>query len=188
MKPPWARARAAGALALIMCAGSAHAQANIVANGGFEAGLTSWTTSGFFAQGFDFGVDSLAHTGTSAFFGGAIDGLGFLQQGIATQPGTRYDVDFWLASDGFLPNRFQVVVDGTALLDREDILLQSYGASHTSFVATGALTQLQFGFRDDSGVLHLDDVRVAAIPEPAIGVLMTAGLGALAVLRRRRRV
>ena len=32
----------------------------------------------------------------------------------------------------------------------------------------------------------LDDVRVEAIPEPAINLLMAAGLGALALLGRRR--
>jgi hypothetical protein len=172
---------------MTLCAGSVLAQSNIVANGGFESGLASWTTSSFFAQGFDYGVDNLAHSGTAAFFGGAIGGLGFLQQSVATQPGGTYDVDFWLASDGFLPNQFQVIVNGASLLNRDDILVQPYGALHTTFVATGPLTQLQFAFRDDSGLLHLDDVRVSAIPEPAVSVLMVAGLGVLAVLRRRRR-
>jgi hypothetical protein len=187
MQRPWARSTAAGALALALCAGPALGQVNVVANGGFESGLASWTTSGFVLLGFDFGVDNFAHSGTAAFFGGAIDGLGFLQQSVATQPGTPYDVDFWLASDGFLPNRFQVIVDGNVVLDREDILLQPYGAVHTSFVATGALTQLGFGFRNDSGLLHFDDVRVAAIPEPSTIALMGAGLGVVAFLRRRRR-
>jgi hypothetical protein len=37
---------------------------NIVVNGGFESGLAGWSTSGFQIQGFDFGIDSFAHTGT----------------------------------------------------------------------------------------------------------------------------
>ena len=186
MRRPWAGAQAAGVLTLSLVAGPALGQANILANGGFESGLASWTTSSFFAQGFDYGIDSIAHSGTSAFFGGAIGELGFLRQTVATQAGVRYDVDFWLASDGFLPNQFRVTVDGVALLNVDDILVQPYAAGHTSFVATGAASVLQFGFRNDSGLLHLDDVRVAAIPEPAINLLMAAGLGALALLRRRR--
>jgi hypothetical protein len=186
MRRPWTGAQAAGVLTLSLVAGPALGQANILANGGFESGLASWTTSSFFAQGFDFGIDSAAHSGTSAFFGGAIGELGFLRQTVATQAGVRYDVDFWLASDGFLPNQLQVAVNGAPLLTLEDILVQSYAASHTSFVATSGSSVLQFGFRNDSGLLHLDDVRVAAIPEPAINLLMAAGLGALALLRRRR--
>jgi len=186
MKRPWAGAQAAGILTLTLCAGPALAQANIVVNGGFESGLASWTTASFFAQGFDYGIDNTAHSGTSAFFGGAIGELGFLRQTVATQAGVRYDVDFWLASDGFLPNQFQVAVNGVPLLNLDDIVVQPYSAGHASFVATSGSSTLQFGFRNDSGLLHLDDVRVAAIPEPAINLLMAAGLGALALLRRRR--
>jgi len=186
MKRPWAGAQAAGILTLTLCAGPALAQANIVVNGGFESGLASWTTASFFAQGFDYGIANTAHSGTSAFFGGAIGELGFLRQTVATQAGVRYDVDFWLASDGFLPNQFQVAVNGVPLLNLDDIVVQPYSAGHASFVATSGPSALQFGFRNDSGLLHLDDVRVAAIPEPAINLLMAAGLGALALLRRRR--
>jgi len=96
-----------------------------------------------------------------------------------------YNVDFWLASDGFLPNQLRVVLNGETILSRDDILLQPYAAYHTTFVASGALSQLQFGFRNDSGLLHLDDVSVAAIPEPEIGLMMAIGLGALALARCR---
>jgi hypothetical protein len=184
---PWKAAQVAGALAFSLWTGSALAQANIVVNGGFESGLASWSTAGFFAQGFDFGVDNAAHSGSNAFYGGAIDGLGFLSQSLPTNVGATYDVNFWLASDGFLPNQLRVVVNGQTVLSRDDLLLQPYGAFHTSFIATGASSQLQFGFRNDSGLLHLDDVAVAVIPEPDISLLMAVGLGALAVAQRRRR-
>ncbi|MEO6744525.1 MAG: hypothetical protein ABIS28_15620 [Caldimonas sp.] len=186
MRRPWIGAHAAGILTLSLVAGPALGQANILANGGFESGLASWTTASFFAQGFDYGIDNVAHSGSSAFYGGAIGELGLLRQTVATQVGVRYDVDFWLASDGFLPNQLQVAVDGVPLLALDDILVQPYAARHASFVATGGSSVLQFGFRNDSGLLHLDDVRVAAIPEPAINLLMAAGLGALALLGRRR--
>ncbi len=184
MKLLWA-ARAAGAIALSLCAATAHAQANVVVNGSFESGLASWTTNGFLLQGFDFGIDNAAQSGSNAFYGGAIESLGFLNQTFATQAGQAYNVDFWLASDGFLPNRLQVLANGQVLLDLEDILIQPYGARHTVFTAIGPTTQLQFGFRSDSGLLHLDNVAVTAVPEPEMVVLLALGLGALAARRRQ---
>ena len=186
MKLNWATVKMAGVLAFSACAGAANAQVNVLVNGGFETGLASWTTSGFTLQGYDYGIDQAAHSGSNAFYGGAIGGLGFLSQSFASVAGQMYGIDLWLSSDGFLPNQFQVLVNGQTLLNREDILIQPYGLLHTSFVATGAMTQLQFAFRNDSGSLHLDDVNVAAIPEPTTTALMAAGLGALAFLRRRR--
>jgi hypothetical protein len=177
--------KAAGALALTLCAASAHSQASVIVNGSFESGLASWSTSGFTLQGYDYGIDNAAQSGTSAFYGGAIEGLGFLSQSFASVAGQRYDIDFWLASDGFLPNQFQVLASGQVLLDLQDILIQPYGAMHTAFTATGASTQLQFGFRNDSGALHLDNVTVAAIPEPTTLVLLAIGLGGLAIRRRQ---
>jgi hypothetical protein len=187
MARTWKKGAQVAALALSLCSGSVLAQANIVVNGSFESGLASWSTSNFLLQGFDFGIDSAAHSGSNAFFGGAIEGLGFLSQSLATTAGNTYNVDFWLASDGFLPNQLRVVVNGQAILSRDDILLQPYAAYHTTFVANGAVSQLQFGFRNDSGVLHLDDVAVAAIPEPEISLMMAIGLGAVAFARRRLR-
>jgi len=86
-----------------------------------------------------------------------------------------------------LTNQFRVVVNGQTILSRDDILLQPYAAYHTTFMANGAVSQLQFGFRNDSGVLHLDDVSVAVVPEPEISLMMAIGLGALAFARRRIR-
>ena len=177
--------KAVGAIALSVWAAAANAQANLVVNGSFESGLASWTTNGFLLQGFDFGIDNAAQSGNNAFYGGAIQSLGFLNQTFATQAGQTYNVDFWLASDGFLPNRFQVLANGQLLLDLEDILIQPYGARHTAFTAIGPTTQLQFGFRSDSGLLHLDNVAVAAVPEPEMVVLLAIGLGALAARRRQ---
>jgi flagellin len=185
MARTWKGAQAA-ALALSLCTGSVLAQANIVVNGSFEAGLASWSESNFLLQGFDFGIDSAAHSGSNAFFGGAVESLGFLSQSLATIAGNTYDVDFWLASDGFLPNQLQVAINGQTVLSRDDILLQPYAAYHTTFVASSAVSQLQFGLRNDSGLLHLDDVSVAAVPEPEISLMMALGLGALAFARRRR--
>lgn len=177
-------ATAVGAITLVLGA-AAHSQTNLLVNGGFETGLASWTTTGFALQGYDYGIDDDAHSGASAFYGGAIDGLGFLRQSITSVTGQAYSVDFWLASDGYLPNHFQVLANGEALLDAEDVLLQPYSAMHVSFTASSTSTQLAFGFRNDSGALHLDSVTVTAVPEPTTGVLLAIGLCAISVGRRR---
>ena len=184
MTPRSAVAKAAGSTALLLFAATAHAQVNVIANGSFELGLASWSTSGFMLQGFDFGIDGAAQSGTSAFYGGAIESIGFLNQTFASSAGAVYNIDFWLASDGFLPNQFQVLANGQTLVNMQDVLIQPYRAVHTTFTATGSSTQLQFGFRNDSGILHLDNVSVTAVPEPTTWLLVAAGLGALVVRRR----
>ncbi|MDB6001061.1 MAG: hypothetical protein JWP52_2760 [Rhizobacter sp.] len=178
------------ALALGLLAGTAHAADNIVANGGFESGLASWTPSGFLLEGYDYGVGDIARSGTSAFYGGGVTDPGFLSQVLTTEVGTRYDVQLWLYSDGFLPNSFQVRAGGALLLNVDDDMQQQFGLLTTSFVATSMQTTLQFALRNDAGFLRVDDVSVsamaAAVPEPQTYALMALGLGALALIRRRR--
>jgi hypothetical protein len=98
----------------------------------------------------------------------------------------RYDVDFWLASDASCRTSCRSPSTASRSSRSTTSWCSRYAARHASFVATSGSSVLQFGFRNDSGLLHLDDVRVAAIPEPAINLLMAAGLGALALLSRRR--
>jgi hypothetical protein len=164
---------------------------NLVANGSFESGLAGWATSGFQLQGFDFGIDATAaHTGTNSFQGGAIESLGLLSQNLVTVAGTAYNIGLWLASDGFFENRFQVLWDGQVVYDRSNLFPQGFTEVLIDPVATGASTTLAFGFRDDSGFLHVDDISVravAAIPEPSEVALIAAGLGVLGCMRRRRR-
>src|SRR6266550_8536458 len=73
---------------------------NLVTNGSFEntsliAG-SGWTVSGaFFSEGFDYFIDTSpadAQSGTHSFAGGAIGGLGFISQNIATVVGGRYNI------------------------------------------------------------------------------------------------
>jgi PEP-CTERM motif-containing protein len=159
---------------------------NLVTNGSFESNLTGWTASGFASLGFDYGIDTAsAHTGSKSFQGGAIDSLGLLTQTLATVPGTSYNVDLWLASDGFFENELQVLWNGAIVFDRKDLFPQGFTQIVIDPLATGTTTTLAFGFRDDSGFLHIDDVSVravSAVPEPSSVALL--GLGLVTIARR----
>lgn len=165
--------------------GAAQAADNILVNGSFESGLASWTTSGFILEGYDYGVGDIAHSGSSAFYGGGIGAVAYLNQSVMTSVGQTYDVSFWLYSDGYLPNRLQVLADGAVRYDLEDVKLQDFTRVTTTFTATQTLTQLQFALRNDAGALRLDSIAVTAVPEPGTWALMAIGIGALALVRRR---
>jgi len=158
---------------------------NLVNNGGFESGLTGWTPSNFILQGFDYGIDGIAHSGANAFFGGAVGDLGFLSQSITTVPGTSYVLTFWTQSSGFFENEFQASINGSVRLDETDVPIGGYMRQTLVFEATGASTSLQFGFRDDGFAFHLDDVSVS-IPEPASLALLALGLAGVGFVRRRQ--
>jgi len=193
MKPAIVAALAAalGAVSGPVSAGPADSEIgpNLVVNGGFESGLAGWSASGFQSLGYDYGVDpSFAHGGSNSFQGGAIEAIGLLSQTLPTVAGTSYNIDLWLASDGFFENRFQVLWNGTVVFDRTNLFPQGFTQIVIDPVATGATTTLSFGFRDDSGLLHVDDISaraVAAIPEPSELALVALGLAVLAGRVRR---
>jgi hypothetical protein len=163
---------------------------NLVTNGSFESNLTGWSPSGFVALDYDYRLDStFAHTGSRSFAGGAIDSLGLLSQTLATTPGTSYNIDFWLASDGFFENELQVLWNGIVVFDRKNLFPQDFTQVVIDPLATGPTSTLAFGFRDDSGLLHIDDVSVravSAVPEPSSLALLGIGIAAIARRRAKR--
>jgi PEP-CTERM motif len=159
------------------------ASADIVYNGGFETGdFTGWILSGNPIPG---DVDSsLPHSGLYEANLFAAGSLGYLEQFLPTTPGTLYNLAYFLNSDGGTPNEFLAQLNGTMLIDQTNIPSRNYTQYSFSFQATSTSTDLKFGFRDDPGSLHLDDVSVTPVPEPAsmwLGVLM---IGAAAAKRR----
>lgn len=201
-----------GALAALLVtvgAGAAAAQEAVV-NGGFEAGLGSWTPTGWGLGGSGFsGVDSAA-TGC----GGApclnVGGNGQIYQDVVTVPGQAYTFSFWYRTGALNPPlELQalisngVPVSGGAGVCNGNCVFQTQTGSliwlqvTQNYVATSALTRITFLGRDDPNVLFIDDVSLAAVPGPASAVptmsewamilfaLILAG-GTVVMIQRRR--
>ncbi len=196
-------------LAIALAPSGARAD-QLLVNGGFETGdFTGW------AQGGNTGATavqngaSLAHSGNFAAALGPVGSLGTLSQTLTTTPGTHLYLNFWLASDGGLPNELNVSLGGNLSLHMGNITAQAYRLYSFDTVASGATTLLSFSFRDDPGYLRLDDVSVtttpndpvtwppgtggtvfttSVTPEPgSLALLSIGGLGLLFGARRRRR-
>jgi hypothetical protein len=188
------------ALLCLGLAGPASAAGELVVNGGFETGdFTGWTMGGNFEfTGVSGNFDGfLPHSGNFFAFLGPVGADGTLSQDLVTTPGQTYTFSFAVGSDGATPNDFNASWNGSTILSLTDIpQTPGYpGAAYTVYsfteVATGALTNITLGFRNDPSFLALDDVSVVAgvVPEPSsivlsgIGVLTFAGY----TIRRRRR-
>jgi hypothetical protein len=174
--------------ALILGASAPATGGNIVVNGGFETGdFSGWTLN-------DPSVGTFV---TSAFGGyvphggdyfaalGASGQLGMISQNLNTSAGTTYTLDYFLASDGFTPNEFEVVWGGTTLFDQVNIPAQNYVEYTFQVTATGASTNLTFYEQNDNGFLSLDDVSVNTVPEPASLTLFVLGMAAFVGYRAR---
>ena len=171
------------------------ASADLVFNGGFETGdFTGWILSGNPIPGT---VDNLnPHSGLFAADLIAAGSPSFMDQFLATTPGVTYNLTYFLdvsfsfasppeAANG-APVEFVTQVNGITLFDQTDIPPQPYMRYSFPFLATGTSTDLKFGFRNDAGAFFLDDISVAAAPEPGslwLGLLVTA----FAIIAMRRR-
>jgi hypothetical protein len=162
------------------------AHANLVTNPGFETGdFSGWTQFG--NVGFT-GVDTgLPQSGSFSAFLGPVGSLGFLSQTLPTTPGQTYNLGFFLQSDGGTPNEFQVSWNGGVISDQ--LNLPAFGYTERDFLnllATSSTTPLVFGFRDDPGFLHLDDVAVNPTPEPTTLLFFGTTFAGLGLAYRRR--
>jgi hypothetical protein len=172
---------------------------NLVKNGGFEDTPTisgagsGWTASGPFTEGFDYFIDTSAgnaHGGSHSFAGGAVGGLGFISQNIATTVGTSYNIHLWLANfSGSADNTaLQVLWNGAMVYSATDILGFGYQEIVIDPMATAPFTTLAIGYQDDSFYLNIDDIVVRAVtpvPEPESLVLIALGLAGIGMARRR---
>lgn len=195
----------AGACAWMVVAGAA--QAELVSNGGFEAGdLSGWTSAGPYPHASNYAGSSAgawaAHL--TAY------GFGSIEQQLATVAGTTYQLSFdwtirtWQAQ-GPRYGQLDIEVEGLAsLLDFSvsetegtgGVVAASSFTTHTvSFVADSATTLLRFsvpGTGAQATALLLDQVSVVALDTgtpgvPVPGTAWLAGAALLAAGAARRR-
>ncbi len=171
-------------VALFALASPAHA--NLITFPGFETGnFNGWIQFGNTGATF---VDGVPHSGASAAWLGPVGSLGFLLQIVPTTPGTLYSLSYFLQSDGFTPNEFQVSWNGSLLSDQLNLPAFSYTEqTFSSLLATSTTTPLVFGFRNDPGFFQLDDVAVSPVPEPATLLLLGTTMAGLGLATRRKR-
>jgi hypothetical protein len=160
---------------------------NLVANCGFESGISDWlffgaTSNIMVAMGPLEGV--VANSGAE-FLALGNPNEGFMSQPLATIAGQTYNISWFLEVGQFggasSPNDFSVSCGGAPVHSAIDLSSRSsYSSYSTSAVATSASTTLQFGFKDVPDYLILDDVEVKPVPEP--GYFAVAGFALLAIL------
>ena len=140
---------------------------NLLLNPGFELGPvganrpTDWTFLNSFGATFAGVVSNVgAHSGTNAYYDGAVQAYDGITQGIATIIGDTYNVSFWLNDNGGLTTFSRLSTNGNVTgTGGNGIDLLVYG---------GAIPTLP------------------PIPEPPLYVLMGVGLATIGWLRRRR--
>jgi hypothetical protein len=184
---------------LMLAAAVASAAPNSLQNGGFETGdFTNWTLSGntagmgVCATGTNFlGSICSSQSGTYAAALGPFGSPGLLTQSFATTPGAEYDLLFYVRVDSLgqaTDNSFSISWDGTSIYAVTNAPDSGYlPFAFTGLTASTANTTLQFSLRNNPGGFFLDEIWVTAVPEPGTALLACAGLGLLAVLRKRIR-
>ena len=196
--------------ALALFASPANAATNLVSNGSFEFGINpgSFTTVTAFDNSSI--VDWTVGSGSIDYIGSywlAQDGarsidlagnaLGTISQTLTTAISQAYTVNFWASKnpDGGAPTRTGTVTFNgvpmtfqySAANSLTNMMWQQY--SYT-FVATGTSTLLSFAADISAGCCYgpaLDNVSVAAVPEPEAWAMMLLGFGAIGFQMRRRK-
>jgi hypothetical protein len=166
------------------------AQGNLVLNGGFETeDFTDWSTQGLVGDSL-LVADGVAHTGTSFV---VFQRAGFVYdeifQVLPTSSGQSYHLQFWLANFDQGDDSFQVLWEGSLVLDLTPpaIALEVWTLFTLDLPATMDGSELRFRGHDDPATLRLDDVSVTAVPVPGAVVLGCLGLGGLSTRRRMGR-
>jgi hypothetical protein len=147
-------------------------------NNGFEDGdFSDWQLSGdqsgaFVDDGFSSGITP--HSGSYVAALNTTTSFGYLSQTLITVPCQSYSLSFWLNNpDGLTPNEFLVKWNGTNIFDHVNMPITAWTNVQFTVTATKTTTVLQFGFRDDSGYLGLDDVNLQSVSANAPQLTIT---------------
>ena len=142
------------------------------------------------------------HSGDYAAFFGEVGGLGGIAQQLQTTVGQAYSLNFWLGNMGasefnddtisYFALSIGGVIQPASLLNNK--AASGLTAYDVSFVASSALTDVEFAFRQDETFWFLDDVSASAIddtapvpvPEPGTLPLMFAASAGALYLRAKR--
>jgi hypothetical protein len=171
----------------VLAALSAHA--NLVINGGFETGAFSpWTAGGVPGPPTITAVPADVHSGTYAaelnpFFGA-------ISQSVPIVGGTTYSLDFWVKADGV--GTLTVTLDSVTVDSLLFVGATAYTHHTYASVTPLATGTLNFAW-SDGGTQHafLDDVNLAAVPEPTTMIagamlLLPFGASTLRFMRKAR--
>jgi hypothetical protein len=164
------------AVVLVLLAVASSANANLVTNGGFEAGsLSDWgvtaapqsilTVAGPL---YGAGVHSGAFAAQFAAPGCCDDTI--TQTIVPTIHGVTYELTFWLAQNGQnFRNDFSVSWDGQTLLDLVNV--PAFGYTEYAYIVTAMApgATLRFAGRNGSGWYGLDDVSVTEAQQTVQG-------------------
>jgi PEP-CTERM motif len=172
---------------LVVSAFSANAGTELVANGNFETGtFTAWNLTG--NTGFSFiASDDYTSNTTFTWLGGAVGSFALLDQTIQTVAGRTYDLSFDVHNETTTGTQFTASFNGSQVYGFTNEARDWNRITIKNLLATSNATSIQFGVRNDSDFIRLDNVSVQAVPEPETWAMMIGGLGMLAFMARRRK-
>jgi hypothetical protein len=169
---------------------------NLLTNCSFQTGLAGWTLGGnslgnIFVESLFDGYSP--YDGSINFLAaGPLGSDGTISQTFSDVAGETYTIGAYVASNGSIPNDFDIGWDGTTVFETTDIPSQPYTLYTATVTGTGSDT-VSFSFRDDPSFIAIDDLSVVGtpispVPEPGYLTLLPAGLAAIVFARKRRSV